>query len=268
MVLEFESEAGKSAEPGSLMDMVLDGLVSWIGKFSFPTPLVHTLSDRRWNKIAEKPETHPPRSDFVETLLRSPSASRLLEVVLASSPPTVFSAIWKSYFRTRLWRVAAHPVSNFVVAKGIERLDAVYTKEAVTEIANGQGLSKSEEQSGGIAAQMIGSRKLLVLASPVLFRSWEALCLLENSRTGPLRALLERTTALGVAQEELVKVLVWCRWCCSRFFDGLTRGSQVLLLALGIKDEDVRYLVPCVLALMPMSVSDRLVYDMYRDERD
>jgi hypothetical protein len=170
MSLEFEAEAGMSTVPGSLLDKMLDGLVSCMGKFSFGKargctfPKFSRSDGAGKRNKAEKPESLPPRSDFVETLLRSPSASRVLEVALASSPPAVFSAIWRCYFRTRLCRLATHPVSNFVVAKGIERLDAAHIEGAVREIANGTDVSKSQARdphlgsSGGFAGQMIGSR--------------------------------------------------------------------------------------------------------------
>lgn len=56
--------------------------------------------------------------------MRDPTSSHLLEVLVLSAPPDIFRAIWKAYFAGRLSKLAVHPVSNFVVAKAIERLDS------------------------------------------------------------------------------------------------------------------------------------------------
>jgi nucleolar protein 9 len=86
----------------------------------------------------EKPGSNPSRSDFVETMLRTPAPSRVVEIMLSSAPHQVFSALWRSHFKTRLGRLIGHPVANFVVAKGIARLDSSEVKEAVAEVSGGE----------------------------------------------------------------------------------------------------------------------------------
>ena len=75
-------------------------------------------------------------SDYVGTLLRDPNSSRLLEIIATRCPNDAFDALWKTYFKGKLPRLAAHPSANFVVAKAIERLSEEQLSEACDDLKN------------------------------------------------------------------------------------------------------------------------------------
>ena len=75
-------------------------------------------------------------SDYVGTLLRDPNSSRLLETIATRCPDDAFHALWKTYFKGKLPRLASHPAANFVVAKAIERLSEDQLSEACDELRN------------------------------------------------------------------------------------------------------------------------------------
>ena len=75
-------------------------------------------------------------SDYVGTLLRDPNSSRLLEIITTRCPDDAFDALWQTYFKGKLPRLAAHPAANFVVAKAIERLSEDQLSKACDELEN------------------------------------------------------------------------------------------------------------------------------------
>jgi nucleolar protein 9 len=63
--------------------------------------------------------------------------------MLLSSPEKVFAAIWSTYFEGKIGKLAIHPMSNFVVAKAIERLSKEGVERVVTEckaVSGGRGM--------------------------------------------------------------------------------------------------------------------------------
>ena len=70
------------------------------------------------------------------TLLRDPNSSRLLEIIGTRCPDEAFDALWDTYFKGKLPRLAAHAAANFVVAKAIERLSEEQLSEACDELRN------------------------------------------------------------------------------------------------------------------------------------
>jgi hypothetical protein len=106
LVLQVEADLGVGNKPNSILDRLLQGLVT----------AQHTESDTPSSE----------RSDFLEAMLRSPSTSHTFEVVLspAISDDALFKAIWKAYFQERIAKMAAHPVANFVFSAAVHRLDA------------------------------------------------------------------------------------------------------------------------------------------------
>lgn len=50
------------------------------------------------------------------------------------APEKVFATLWATYFKGKLQKLAIHPVANFVVAKGIERLSADQLGEVCEEL--------------------------------------------------------------------------------------------------------------------------------------
>lgn len=140
----------------------------------------------------------PARSDFIETLLRSNVSSHVLEVIVTLCPLPIFDIIFSIYFQGRIARLAGHPVANFVVAKVAERGNK-------------------------------GQIEIIVDELPEALET-----IIENSRTGVLKALLEKSVSLDTRQAELHNML------CNAF---------------GTKEEDLQYLVPCGLSLMTLKVS-------------
>ncbi|KAI0698876.1 armadillo-type protein [Cytidiella melzeri] len=150
MLLEIEIDQGLAFAPDSLADRVLDGLIT---------------------RIHEDSSDALVASDYVGTLLRDPTSSHLLETLVAKLPDEVFAAVWRTYFQSRLSRLAVHPVANFVVAKALQRASEQQLAEACVEI---------EGVSGKIY---------------------------KSSRTGVFRALIERAGSLRSNEELALKII-------------------------------------------------------------
>jgi nucleolar protein 9 len=73
-------------------------------------------------------------SDYVGTLLRDPTSSHLLETLVRRLPKKAFDTVWTIYFEGKLARLAVHPVSNFVVAKALERVSVEQLGQACDEL--------------------------------------------------------------------------------------------------------------------------------------
>ncbi|KDQ20636.1 hypothetical protein BOTBODRAFT_169367 [Botryobasidium botryosum FD-172 SS1] len=180
LLLELETEAGGANEPGSLMDNVLVGLITEL--HSNPTATYTT-------------------SPYLETLLRDPTASHLLETVVTCAPEQAFSALWSTYFSGRLGKLASHPVANFVVAKAVERVNKDELRSVIKEMDGG----------------------------------WEKL--IKSSRTGVLKAAIDRAAALNAYENEVVEAI------CTAFElpDVESRNS----------------LLSCILVLKPLSAYNK-----------
>ncbi|KAF8895258.1 armadillo-type protein [Infundibulicybe gibba] len=172
VLLEVEASQKMSEEPGSLLDSVTVGLIT---SYRANASLI------------------PEPSDYLNTLLRDPTSSHLLEIIIRCSPDDVFSLLWTVYFQGKLARLAIHPVANFVVARALER----------------------------VAADQ------LVAISAELQDIWDKL--IKTSRTGVLRALIERASTLHVFEEDACKAT---------------------LSAFQLTSEDQEFLVHCILHLM------------------
>lgn len=109
----------------------------------------------------------PEHSDYLETLLRDPTASHLFEALVQHAPETAFQSLWNEYFKGKLPKLSSHPVANFVVGKATTRLDADLLLEATKEVDT-------------VASKLI-----------------------KTARTGVLKSLVDRATALGVHEETI-----------------------------------------------------------------
>ncbi|KAI1793004.1 ARM repeat-containing protein [Ganoderma leucocontextum] len=146
--------------------------------------------------IHENPDGEAPESDYLMTLLRDPTASHLLETLVRKSPDKVFDIMWRTYFLGKLAKLAIHPVANFVVAKAIERLNAEQLDAALEELQ-------------GVAGKIV-----------------------KNSRTGVLKALVERACVVQ---------------------SGIQGVVQLIVTAFELdSEEDKSLLVPCILRLKPL----------------
>ncbi|KAJ7672874.1 ARM repeat-containing protein [Mycena rosella] len=150
MLLAVEADQQMTEDADSLMDRVLVGLIS---------------SSR------EDPTGTPPVSDYLNTLLRDPTSSHLLETVVARCPEPAFCILWATYLKGNLPRIAAHPVANFVLAKALERVNAAQLAEACAELQNVWGK------------------------------------LIQTSRTGVLRAAIDRAATLNACGAEITEAI-------------------------------------------------------------
>ncbi|KAJ7367884.1 armadillo-type protein [Mycena albidolilacea] len=175
MLLAVEADQQMTEDPDSLMDRVLVGLVS---------------SSR------DDPSAAAPVSDYLNTLLRDPTSSHLLETIVTRCPGPAFSILWATYFTGNLPRIASHPVANFVLAKALERVSVTQLTEACGELQN----------------------------------VWTKL--IQTSRTGVLRAVIDRAAILKA--------------CGSEITDAVSSGFQTTT------PEERNLLVPCVLRLQTL----------------
>ncbi|WVQ97408.1 hypothetical protein IAU59_004521 [Kwoniella sp. CBS 9459] len=155
MLLEFEVEDGEAEAEGSLFDILTEGLITQLHKAP-ETPL----------------ETQP----YLLSLLASQTGTRLFESLLILSPQPIFKALWSTYFEKKLGKLAGHPYANFVVAKGVARLDSEAIESLVAEV---------KAASGGRG-------------------------LIKAARTSVLQALVERTVILDQCQKTVLELLYSC----------------------------------------------------------
>ncbi|KAF8164318.1 armadillo-type protein [Pholiota molesta] len=150
MLLEVEADQDMSNESNSLMDRVMAGVITTC----------------KSNPCADIEE-----SDYLGTLLRDPNSSHLLEIIVSRCPDDAFNALWKTYFKGKLARLAAHPVANFVLAKALE--------------------SVSESQLSGLFEELDGT--------------WNKL--IRTSRTGVLRAVVDRVSTLKLSGQQIIEAV-------------------------------------------------------------
>ncbi|KAF7330777.1 hypothetical protein MVEN_02416800 [Mycena venus] len=172
MLLAVEADQQMTEDSDSLMDRVLVDLVS---------------SSR------DNPSAAAPVSDYLNTLLRDPTSSHLLETIVSRCPGPAFSILWTTYFKGNLPRIASHPVANFVLAKALERVSVTQLTEACGELQN----------------------------------VWTKL--IQTSRTGVLRAAVDRAASLNACGSEI---------------------TEAVSVAFQVKTpEERKLLVPCMLRL-------------------
>lgn len=141
-MLEVEADQDMAAMPGSLTDRVMFGIIT----ASRTCLVLHTsTSIKLRNPFLEEPlSVLPEPSDYVNTLLRDPTSSHLLETVIRRFPKESFAILWLTYFHDKLARLTNHPVANFVVAKALERASAEQLGEALQELNGAWQKSISE----------------------------------------------------------------------------------------------------------------------------
>lgn len=84
--------------------------------------------------IVENSSADIEESDYLGTLLRDANSSHLLEIIATRCPNNAFIALWNTYFRGKMARLAAHPVANFVLAKALERVSESQLSEIFGEL--------------------------------------------------------------------------------------------------------------------------------------
>jgi hypothetical protein len=84
---------------------------------------------------ASEPDEALERSSYVDTIMRETTSSHILETILSRSSDAVLAKLWSTYYLGRVAKLAGHPVANFTVARGIERLDATMLEATIAELA-------------------------------------------------------------------------------------------------------------------------------------
>ncbi|EGG03657.1 uncharacterized protein MELLADRAFT_117295 [Melampsora larici-populina 98AG31] len=147
VLVGLEFDKGEAEKPGSMVDNLLDGLIT-----------------------SQGPQT---RSEFVETCLRDTTASHVMECVISRLSPSYFSQFYSTYFLHRMGMLSNHPVTNFLTAKVVSRLDSDQFLPALQECV----------------PKMIDC--------------------IDNYRTGVLQALVSRSKNLGLTeQREVIQSLL------------------------------------------------------------
>ncbi|WVN85380.1 uncharacterized protein L203_100525 [Cryptococcus depauperatus CBS 7841] len=141
LLLEFEVNENDAEREESLFDIITEGLVS-------------KLASRNENKLEAKP--------YVSSLLSFQTGTRLFESLLHLAPSSTFIALWETYFEGKLGKLAGHPYANFVVAKGVARLDKEKVVKLIEEVkgnSGGRGLIKAARTS---VIQALVDRSLII----------------------------------------------------------------------------------------------------------
>ncbi|KAG6918212.1 hypothetical protein DXG01_015805 [Tephrocybe rancida] len=148
MLLDVEADCGMTSDPDSLMDRVMVGIISACGMCLCwsNVPLVDSKT------IAEDLDATVEPSDYLNTLLRDPTSSHLLETIVTRSPDHPFAVLWATYFNGKLARLANHPVANFVLAKALERASVEQLSEACTELEGTWSKLITSSRSGVLRA--------------------------------------------------------------------------------------------------------------------
>lgn len=114
------------------------------------------------------------RGEYLGGLVRHAAGSTVFEAIVTCCSDEIFAHVWRIVFVSRLQRLAANAVANFVVAQAIDRLDAKQLKAAVKEFADIATERRAE---------------------------W-----IDNSRTGVLKALVDRAASLRKYEKDIVDV--------------------------------------------------------------
>lgn len=110
--MKVEANSAAADKPDSIVDKILDGLVSQV----------------------RSGEQRQHSSDYLRTLIRDASSSHLLEAIIVTCSEQMFSTLWECYFAGQLHKMAFHPVCNFLVARCIERLDSNHFKKLLLDL--------------------------------------------------------------------------------------------------------------------------------------
>jgi nucleolar protein 9 len=130
MILEIEAGIDQSDMPNSIMDKILEGLISATRAH------LSTVYCALLNTSALDAESLPSRSesDFLASLLRDPTSSHLCETLISRAPARVFDILWPVYFLGKVPQLTVHPIANFVLARVLARCSPSQLKEACDEL--------------------------------------------------------------------------------------------------------------------------------------
>ncbi|OWZ68417.1 hypothetical protein AYX14_05478 [Cryptococcus neoformans] len=144
LILEFEVDEGDAEKQGSLFDILTEGIVT---------------------QICSNDQSVFEARPYLLSLIMTQTGTRLSECILSLAPQKVFDAIWSTYFEGKLGKLAGHPYANFVVAKGVSRLQLGKIEKLIEEVlgnSGGRGLIKAARTS---VVQALVDRSLVLTDS-------------------------------------------------------------------------------------------------------
>lgn len=118
LILEFEVDEGDAEKQGSLFDVLTEGMIT---------------------QICSNNQSVFEARPYLLSLITSQTGTRLSESILSLAPQKVFDAIWSTYFVGKLGKLAGHPYANFVVAKGVSRLELGDIEKLIEEVLGNSG---------------------------------------------------------------------------------------------------------------------------------
>ena len=125
--LEAPGLTGPTAEVDegrpNLFDILLDGLYTASLKSTQPSEIE-----------GDAEAGGSSRSAFVETMLRDPIGTHVLQTLIESCPPSVVAAFHGKYIDSRLVALAVHPLANFVIASHLKKLGYVIAAPAIGDV--------------------------------------------------------------------------------------------------------------------------------------
>ena len=137
MFLELEIALGQSEAAGSILDSVLADLISEGGR-------LRLLFEDFLIFIPQSLDSQKEPSSYVSSLFLDTTSSHLSESILSHCPSPIFDRLWLQYFTPDLGRLSTHPTANFVVAKGIARLNKGQFEDALERLEGSWKKSLSE----------------------------------------------------------------------------------------------------------------------------
>lgn len=73
-------------------------------------------------------------SEYIPSLMRDSTSSRLMESVFLNSPPGAFGLLWGTYLKGNMIKLANHPIANFVLSKAVEKAGEGQLKGMLEEL--------------------------------------------------------------------------------------------------------------------------------------
>ncbi|KAF9448476.1 hypothetical protein P691DRAFT_800795 [Macrolepiota fuliginosa MF-IS2] len=117
----------------------------------------------------------PEASDYLNTLLRDTTSSHLLEAIVSRCPDNAFDVLWDLYFKGKLPRLAVHPVANFVVAKALERTNERQLLGACQELNDSWAKAIAASRTGVLRAAIDRAARLQTLSEEIITAVYSAL---------------------------------------------------------------------------------------------
>ncbi|KAG9050871.1 Nucleolar protein 9 [Tulasnella sp. UAMH 9824] len=167
-LLKIDLTLGKSKTRGRLLELLLPGLTSGQSHL-----LGFTDKGKHPHKRVATLGSVPPTQVIAlfDSMARDKVASHVVEIVVAHVPDSIFRAIWKNCLAPSLANLVNDPVANFSIATATTRLNE-------SEVSD-----------------------LMKLPAA----SWAAT--VASGRTGPLKALIDRTATLGSLEAAAVQIV-------------------------------------------------------------